>query len=162
MATPAISIIAAVGKNRELGKGGKLLWHIPEDMRRFKTLTTGHPVIMGRKTYESIGKPLPGRTNIVLTQHAGFETTGVIAATSLDDALQAARDTKTDEIFVIGGAQIYTQTIGMADTLYLTIVGRTYDADAFFPEYGRFSAIESQFEFESDGIPVTFLTLHPV
>src|SRR3989344_8265108 len=101
-----ISLIAAIGKNRELGKGGRLLWHIPEDMRRFKALTLGHPVIMGRKTWESLPqmfRPLPGRTNIVVTRQTGYEASGAIVADSLEAArAAAARAPGADEVFVIG------------------------------------------------------------
>src|SRR3990167_8134080 len=102
-----ISLIAAIGKNRELGKGGKLLWHLPDDMRRFKALTTGHPVIMGRKTWESLPqmyRPLPGRTNIVVTRQTGYEASGATAAAALEAARPFSRRAPgADEIFVIGG-----------------------------------------------------------
>src|SRR3989344_8192198 len=106
-----ISLIAAIGKNRELGKGGKLLWHIPEDMRRFKALTTGHPVIMGRKTWESLSekyRPLPGRTNIVVTRQSDYEAPGATVTDSFENARAvAARADGANEIFVIGGGGLY-------------------------------------------------------
>src|SRR3954465_6304268 len=103
-----ISIVAAIGNNRELGNGNKLLWHIPDDLKRFKALTTGHPVIMGRKTFDSIGKPLPGRTNIVVSRDSNWEHEGVIRAESVEEAVHFAQ--KFDSvIFVIGGGQIYEE-----------------------------------------------------
>ncbi len=152
---PKISLIAAIGKKRELGKDNKLLWHIPEDMKRFKLLTTGHVVIMGRKTYESIGKPLPQRTNIIITKNKTYNIDPQISSMnrfiethicySLDEAIKFARlkaSQKTDgEIFIIGGSEIYKQTISHADRLYLTIVNGTFDADTFFPDYSAFKKI---------------------
>ena len=115
MADSRLNIIAAIGKNRELGLHGKLLWHIPEDMRRFKEVTTGHPVIMGRKTWESLPqmyRPLPGRTNIVVTRQVGYKATGAIVADSLKAArIAAARAGGADEIFVIGGGELYRRGI---------------------------------------------------
>lgn len=128
------SIIVAMGKEREIGVGPSLPWRIPEDMRRFKELTTGHTIIMGRKTYESIGKPLPNRTNIIVTKNQNYEAPGCIVVHSLDEALE-----KTDpgeEVFVIGGATIYKQTLPVADKMYVTEVDEIYpDADVFFPEF---------------------------
>lgn len=120
-----ISIIAATGKNRELGRGNGLLWRIPDDLKRFKQLTTGHPVIMGRKTFESIGKPLPGRTNLVVSR----------SSLSLEDALAQAKKLDAQEIFIIGGAQIYEQALPYAGRLYLTLIDDSKDADAYFPAY---------------------------
>jgi len=125
-----IAIIAAIGKNRVIGKDGKLPWHISDDLKRFKRLTTGHAVLMGRKTYESIGHPLVNRRNVVLTHRPiiGVETYG-----SLDDALRALSD--EERVFVIGGATLYSQLIERADELYLTMVGTDAEGDAFFPPY---------------------------
>lgn len=131
-----VSVIAALGKNRALGKGNDLLWKIPDDLRRFKRLTLGHPVVMGRKTFESIGKPLPGRTNIVVTRNEAWAQEGVPVARSLDEALAKARAAEGgEETFIIGGAQIYAQALPLADKLYLTLIDDEKDADAFFPEY---------------------------
>jgi len=149
-----ISIIAAIGKNRELGKDNKLLWHIPEDFKRFKELTTNHIVIMGRKTYESLPekfRPLPNRINVVITQNVNYKFKGIIVYHSLEDALKnleskiqnsefsILNSKLKNEIFIIGGASIYKQGIKYADKLYLTLIDKEYpDADAFFPEYGEF------------------------
>ena len=139
MADSRLNIIAAIGKNRELGLHGKLLWHIPEDMRRFKEVTTGHPVIMGRKTWESLPqmyRPLPGRTNIVVTRQVGYKATGAIVADSLKAArIAAARAGGADEIFVIGGGELYREALPLTDRLYLTLVDDTAEADTFFPPY---------------------------
>lgn len=138
MTRPRISLIAAMGtRTRALGGGGALLWHIPDDLKRFKTLTLGHPVIMGRKTYESIGKPLPGRLNIVLSDTPLAAPAEVRICTSLEGAFETASATGTDEIFVIGGGQVYAQTIGMADRLYLTLVDDDANGDVFFPEFAH-------------------------
>ncbi len=134
-----INIIAAIGKNRELGKKNSLLWHIPEDLAYFKKMTSGHPVIMGRTTYESLpdfARPLPGRTNIVLSRSdEHFDAEGVIVAHSFEDAYIVAKNEKED-IFVLGGASVYAQALEYADRLYLTLVdAEDSDADVFFPEY---------------------------
>lgn len=153
-----LSIIAAIGDNRELGKNNTLLWHIPQDMKRFKALTTGHTVIMGRKTYESIGIPLPNRTNIIITNDKKFTAPGCIIAHSLDEAIQKSKDTET---FIIGGASIYSQAIDRADKLYLTKVKGTFDADTYFPDYSRFSTVVSNVQKQDDRYTYTFLELVP-
>ena len=135
-----ISLIAAIGKNNELGKGNTLLWSMPADMKHFRDTTSLHAVIMGRKTFESIGKPLPNRRNIVITRDADYkkdlpaETRGVEVVHSLAEALDLFPN-KEEEIFVIGGAEIYKQAILIADRLYIThIDAEDKEADAFFPE----------------------------
>jgi dihydrofolate reductase len=138
--SPHIAIVAAVSREkRAIGNKCKLLWHIPDDMRRFKALTMGHPVIMGRKTFESIiaylGKPLPGRTNIVVSRTAAFTYPGVIIAPTVEDALENARVLDTEEIHIGGGAEIYRQALPVANRLYLTIVDDEPEADTFFPPY---------------------------
>jgi len=139
-----INIIAAIGKNRELGKDNKLLWHIPEDFKRFKMLTSGHIVIMGRKTYESIGKPLPNRINIVVTRNQSWTPLGCTVCYSLEEAIKkgaafAEASASQREIFIIGGAEIYKQSIKYADKLYLTLIDKEYpEADAFFPDHSEF------------------------
>ena len=134
-----ISIVAAIGRNREIGKGNDLLWHIPDDLKRFKALTLGHPVIMGRKTFESIvailGKALPGRTNIVVTRDAGWKYEGVLVAHSLEEAVRMASDIDQSEIFIGGGANLWEQSLPLVDKLYLTLIEDSKDGDAFFPEY---------------------------
>ena len=142
-----ISLIAAIGKNRELGRGNELIFKIPEDMRHFKETTSGHPVIMGRKTYESIGRPLPNRTNIVITRDSQFKIpdSEVKIVNSMEDALEFGKTVETDEIFVIGGAQIYSLAMPYADRLYLTLVdSEVPDADAFFPAYDGFKLVSEE------------------
>ncbi len=131
-----ISLIAAVAKNRALGKDGQLLWHLPEDMRYFRETTRGKPVIMGRKTWESLPdafRPLPGRRNIVISRNPAYEAPGATLAGSLEDAIRLTQDDA--EAFVIGGAEIYRQALPLAQRLYLTEVARDFAADAFFPEF---------------------------
>lgn len=136
-----ISIVAAIGNNRELGKDNKLLWHIPEDMQHFKTITWGHPVIMGRKTYESIGKPLEGRINIVITKDKNFKPEGVLVAHTIEEAISIGESRDSTEIFIIGGGSVYHQTLKFADKLYLTVVEGIFEADTFFPEYSEFKKV---------------------
>ena len=129
-----ISLIAAIGKNNELGKGNELLWRMPADMQHFIKTTSGHPVIMGRKTFESIGKALPNRKNIIITRDRNYSAPGVEVLNSLDEALDNVKNTK-EEIFIIGGAEIYKQAMPLADRLYIThIDAADKNADAFFPE----------------------------
>lgn len=140
MTEHTISLIAAIGKNRELGKGNELLWHIPDDLKRFRSTTKGHPCIMGRKTFESIvailGKPLPNRTNIVITRDKNWSHEEAVALDSIEDAIQLAkRKPGGEEVFIIGGGEIYTLSLGYADKLYLTRIDDAKEADSFFPEY---------------------------
>jgi len=129
-----ISIIAAIGNNNELGKKNALLWDMPADMKHFRETTKGHTVIMGQKTFESIGRPLPNRKNIVLTRDSSFKAEGVEISKSLEETLDSFKNSY-EEVFVIGGAQIYKQSLEQADRLYITHVNMTdKDADAFFPE----------------------------
>lgn len=134
-----ISLIVAMATNRVIGKDNGLIWHLPNDLKFFKTKTMGKPMIMGRNTFESIGKPLPGRTNIVVTRDTQYRAAGTIVTHSLDEALALARDMalkdSVDEIMIIGGAQIYEQSLKIADRLYLTQVHATLEGDAFFPAF---------------------------
>ncbi len=139
-----LSIIAAIGKNNEIGKKNELLWNLPADMKHFKEATSGHTVIMGQKTFESIGHPLPNRRNIVLTQDNLFQREGIEIVHSLEELdallktspqLSPGKEEKDEEVFVIGGGQIYKLFIDKADKLYITHVNASFpDADAFFPE----------------------------
>ncbi|OGC88788.1 hypothetical protein A2419_03490 [Candidatus Adlerbacteria bacterium RIFOXYC1_FULL_48_26] len=164
MQKPYISIVVAVGKNRELGLGGKLLWHIPEDLKRFKALTLGHPVVMGRKTFESIvailGKPLPGRTNIVITRDTNWSYEGVLVFHSLEEALAKARELDQEEIHIGGGADLYAQALPFVDRLYLTLIDDTKEADTFFPGYeSEFTKEISREQHEHEGLKYTWVTL---
>lgn len=136
---PKITIIAAVAKNGAIGLRGDLLWHIPEDLARFRALTWGHPVLMGRKTFESIvtrlGKPLPGRTNIVISRETDYAVPeGALLYHSIDEALAAHAD---EEIFIAGGGEIYRTFLPLADKMHITYVDKAYEADTFFPPIPR-------------------------
>ena len=137
-----IALIAALGaRTRAIGKQGELLWRLPEDLKRFKALTSGHPVIMGRKTWESLperARPLPGRTNIVVTRQPEYEAPGAVVTDSLEAALAAAaRADGADEVFVIGGGELYAAALPRASRLYLTLVDSDAEGDAFFPAYDK-------------------------
>ena len=129
-----ISLLVAASENNAIGKNNQLLWHLPNDMKFFKNTTWGMAVVMGRKTYESVDKPLPGRFNIVITRQADWKAAGVTGAADLQDALQKAKETNCNEVFVIGGGEIYKQSIEIADKIYMTRVHAGFEADTFFPE----------------------------
>ncbi|MEK6411083.1 MAG: dihydrofolate reductase [Acidobacteriota bacterium] len=139
-----ISLIVAMDEKRGIGKAGKLPWHLSADLKKFRALTMGHHMIVGRKTFESIGKPLPGRETIVVTRNASFKPEACFVAGSVQDAIAMARERKETEAFVIGGAQIYAQTLDAADRVYLTQVHAEVDADTFFPELDNEGWIETQ------------------
>ena len=128
-----ISLIAAMDKNRVIGKDGKLPWHLPKDMKYFRDKTKGKPVIMGRKTYESIGRPLPERTNIIISRDKDYKVEGCIVVHSIDEALKTAGN--VEEVMVIGGSQIYKEFLPKANKLYLTLIEADFDGDTYFPEY---------------------------
>lgn len=130
---PRISLIAAIARNRAIGKDAKLPWHLPDDLKRFKALTMGHTMVMGRKTYESIGRLLPGRRTIVVSRQPGYVVEGATVAPSLEAAFAAAGDVA--EIFVVGGGEIYAQSLARADRLLITEVDLAPDADAWFPDF---------------------------
>ncbi len=173
MKKPLVSAIAAIGKGRVLGKENKLLWHIPEDLKRFREITRGHPVIMGRKTFESIlgytKKPLPERTNIVVTHDPKrilgvYETTNmqtdVVAVGSIEEAIEKGKRVDQEEIFVIGGAQIYGAALPFTDKLYLTLIDAEAEGDSFFPPYEHdFTKIVSEEAHESNGLKYRWVDL---
>lgn len=128
-----INIIVAADENNTIGKDNDLIWHLPDDLKFFKQKTSGHPIIMGRKTYESVGRPLPNRTNIIITRDKDYTVEGCVVVNSLDEAFSVAND---EEIFVVGGADIYKQALPVTDRVYLTRVHHTFDGDRFFPELG--------------------------
>jgi len=132
-----LSLVVALGGNRVIGKEGGLPWHIPGDLKLFKKTTMGKPIIMGRKTWQSLGRPLPGRTNIVITRNQAFSAEGAVVVGSLDQALSVGGECASEEIMVIGGAEIYAQALPKADRLYLTEVALTPDGDAFFPDFDK-------------------------
>lgn len=147
-----ISLVVAAAENNAIGKNNQLLWHLPNDLKFFKNTTWGMPVIMGRKTFESVNKPLPGRFNIVITRQTGWKADGVIVAADLNEAITKAAETNCKEAFVIGGGEIYKQAIETADTIYITRVHAVIeDADTFFPEIDKSKWQQvSVEEFESD------------
>lgn len=159
MKKTVVSIIAAIDKNRALGKDNKLLWQIPEDMKWFKTHTSGHPVVMGRKTYESIGRALPNRLNIVVTRNHSFIAPGCTIVPNLEKGIDIARQNDKNEVFIIGGGTLYEQALPFADRLYLTIVDGLYDADTFFPEYNDFKSIIFKEEKQNSELKYTFFIL---
>lgn len=127
-----LSLVVAMAKNRVIGRDGRLPWRLPADLKHFRRVTMGKPIVMGRKTFDSIGRPLDGRENIVITRNPDFRPPGVTAVSSVDDALNTA---SADEVMVIGGATIYEQLLPRADRIYLTLIHRTFEGDACFPEF---------------------------
>lgn len=159
MNTPRISLIAALDDKNGIGKEGKLVWHLPGDLPRFKQLTLGHPIIMGRKTFESIGRILPGRTNIIVSRDPMYTVEGATTVTSIEQAITVAENLDKEEIFIIGGGQIYKEVIGKSDRLYLTLVKGDFTCDAFFPEYSQFTKVIAKDEKEGEGYTFTYITL---
>ena len=144
-----ITIIAAIAENNALGKDNKLIWHLPDDLKRFKKVTLNHHIIMGRKTFESLGKPLPNRTTIIITRSENYKAEGCIIVNSLQNALDAAKEDENP--YILGGAEIYKQAIKIADKLDITFVHHKFDADAFFPEIDKMIWKESSREdFKAD------------
>ena len=154
-----ISAIAAIGKNRVIGKGNDLVWKIPDDLARFRAITKGHPVIMGRRTFESIGKPLPDRENIVISRDKDYTPEGVITVYSVEDALEKAKSFRNNEIFVIGGGEIYKQMLPYTEKLYLTIIDSEADGDVFFPDYSEFKKETSREKREYNGLKYMWINL---
>ena len=160
-----IVIVAGIGKEtRAIGKGNELLWHVPDDLKRFKELTLGHPIIMGRKTFESIivilGKPLPGRTTIVITRDNAYTYEGVMVTHSLSAALAAARALQPTEIHIGGGAEIYQQVIPMVTRLHLTYFFDNTPGDAYFPEFAKdFVAVKEYNQQSYNGLQYQWVDL---
>lgn len=184
MEKPRISVVVAIGRNRVLGKDNQLLWHIPDDLKRFKRLTLGHPIIMGRKTFESIismiGKPLPGRTNIVVTRdpgfisrchlnignfaqqrHSSYQGEALIIVSSIKDAIEKAKDAPGgEEIFIGGGGQIYAEALPLVDKLYLTLIEDDKEGDSYFPPYeSEFTKKVFEESHEHDGLKYAWIDL---
>ena len=159
MNNPKISLICAIAENRAIGKNNQLLWHIPEDFKFFKAKTMGHVIVMGQKTFESIGKPLPNRITIVLSNDPACNIEGVIMARTFEEVFQKAREIEKEEVFICGGGSVYAQTIGMANKLYLTVVEGDFDGDVFFPPYEEFAKIVSKRKSDDENFKYTFLEL---
>jgi dihydrofolate reductase len=141
-----IKIIVAMSKNRVIGNNNELIWKLSSDLKRFKELTTSHSVVMGRKTYESIGRPLPNRRNIIITRNLEYKVDGCEIVSSLEEALLLTNN----DCFIIGGGEIYNQSIELADRIYLTLVHKEFEGDTTFPELGKEWAKMSRKDFESD------------
>jgi dihydrofolate reductase len=156
-----ISIIAALSKNHVIGINNQLPWRIPADLKHFKTVTMGHPVIMGRKTFESIGKPLPGRKNIVLSR-GDFKAEGIEVVKTLDQAIEKVKMENTDEVFIIGGAQIYEQAMSKAQRLYLTLIDKEIEGDAYFPKFNWNDYVARSSEAHDDPVPFRFVLLERI
>jgi dihydrofolate reductase len=157
---PLVSAIAAITeKDRGIGKDNDLLWKIPEDLKRFKEITFAHPIIMGRKNHESIGRALPGRMNIIVTRDPEYRQENCVVAHSIEDALARAKALDDEEIFIIGGGEIYTQALPHTDRLYLTLIHAEKPADVFFPDYSEFKKVVFEERGEHEGVPYTFITL---
>lgn len=160
-ASPKIYLVAAVASNGIMGRDGQLPWHLPEDLKHFKRLTLGHPVIMGRRTWESLRGPLPGRDNIVVTTQAGYDAPGAAVASSLESALAlCAGETMA---FVIGGSRLFAESLPVAAGLVMTEIHRDYEGDTWFPEYDRSRWRESQRErhVTADGMKFDFVLYEP-
>ena len=153
-----ISFVVAMGKNRVIGKNNSLPWNLPADMKRFKELTLNKPVIMGRKTFESIGRPLPNRTNIIITRDKNYKADGCVIVNSADEALNAAKG--NEEIMIMGGAQIYAEFLPLAHRMYLTIIEKEFERHSYFPEYNdhEWKIIHKE-DHEDDGLRYSFVDL---
>lgn len=166
MGKPKIVAVVAIGRNRELGNHDKLLWHIPDDLKRFKRLTSGHPVVMGRKTFESIlgylKEPLPGRTNIVVTRDSlwGYDHPDVVKEMSLEEGIEKGKQLDSEEVHIGGGASIYEQALPYIDKLCLTIVDDAPEADTYFPPYEKeFTKKTFEEEHEYEGLKYRWVDL---
>jgi len=156
-----VSMIAALGNNRVIGLNNKMPWHLPADLQFFKKTTLGSPIIMGRKTYDSIGCPLPGRLNIILSRDESLKIDGCTIVNNFHDALEAAKD--FDEVFITGGAYLYSKFLDKAERLYLTLIDGEFEGDTYFPDYTQYrwkeiSRVVNQAD-EINPYPYTFLTL---
>jgi dihydrofolate reductase len=155
-----VTIVVAISENNAIGKNNQLLWYLPADLKHFKNITTGHTVIMGRKTYDSVGKALPNRRNIIITRK-NITIEGCEVVKSIEDAL--ALSGGEEEVFIVGGAEIYKQSIHLTDRIYLTIVHQKFDADSFFPEINYDEWQETEREDhqpdEKNKLPYSFITL---
>jgi dihydrofolate reductase len=156
-----ISIIVAISENNAIGKNNQLLWHLPADLKHFKEITSGHPILMGRKTYDSIGRPLPNRRNIVITRQQDLQIAGVEIVNSVDEAIALCANEA--EVFIIGGAEIYKSAIANTNRIYLTTVHQHFDADAFFPliDYKDWEETTQEYHTadEKNNVAYTFSTL---
>jgi dihydrofolate reductase len=153
-----LSIIVAVAKNRVIGINNTLPWHLPEDLKRFRALTMGHHIIMGRKTYDSLGRLLPGRTTVIVTRNTDYKVEGAIIAHSLHDAITLCK--ADDEVFLIGGAELYQEGLKLSSKLYITEIALDVEGDAYFPEYSADEWQESSSEahVSEQGLAFNYVT----
>lgn len=159
MNKPRISIIVAMDEKRGIGKKNAIPWHVPGELKRFKEITTPHPMIMGRKTFESIGKVLPGRPHFIITRDTNYNVAGATICHSLDEAIKKAKELDDEEIFIIGGGEIFKLAMPYVDRLYVTRIKGDFDADTFFPAYATFTHVISREPKESNGFSYEFLTI---
>ncbi len=163
MTGPKVIAIAAIGTNRVLGKDNELLWRIPDDMKRLREVTLGHPLVMGRKTFDSIiaavGKPLPNRQHIVVTRDSRWSHDGAIVAYSIEDAITRAKALDQHKVFIFGGAQIYTAAMPYTDMLMLTIIDDAKEGDAYFPAFDEFSNVLFREDREHEGLKYSWVDL---
>lgn len=156
-----VTIVVAIGENNAIGKDNQLLWYLPKDLRHFKTITNGHTVIMGRKTFESVGKPLPNRRNLIITRNKELLIEGAEVLHTIEEALALCKE--DGEVFIIGGAEIYKMAMKHTDKIYLTVVHENFEADAFFPEIDKNiwmeTASEKHLPDEKNNLSFTFSTL---
>ena len=161
-----ISLIVAMSQNRVIGKDNQLPWHLPADLQHFKTLTSGHSIIMGRKTYESIGHPLPNRTNIILSRQTHYQAQGCLCANNCSEALALAKQYSTDDVFIIGGAHVFELFLAYGTRIYLTRVEAQIDGDTLFPEIStsEWNVVSERYRAADDKncYPLTFLTLERI
>ncbi len=140
-----LSLVVAMGKNRAIGKDNQLLWHLPADLKNFKKLTMGAVMIMGRKTFESIGRVLPGRTTLIVSRNPDLQIEGAQISNSLESALSKARELSgNEEVFVVGGGEIYRLALAKCDRIYLSVVDLAPEADTFFPEFEGFNLVSTE------------------
>ena len=154
----ALSLIVALANNRVIGVNNTLPWHLPEDLKRFRALTTGHHIIMGRKTYESLGRLLPNRTTVIVTRNPNFQVQGALIAHSLEQALALCQD--DDEAFLIGGAELYQAGLNLAQKMYVTSIDLEVAGDAYFPEWdvNQWQETASEAHTSAQGLPFSYLT----
>ncbi len=159
-----LTLIAAMDPNRVIGKDNDLIWHFPKDLKHFKTKTSGHSIVMGRKTYESVGKPLPKRRNIVITRQKDYSAQGIEVVNSLEEALSLTKG--EDEVYIVGGAEVYKLALSKADRMELTFIEKEYEGDSFFPNWDEsnweITSTERHEADESHEAPFTFVQVNRI
>ena len=138
-----ISLIVAMASNRVIGLNNQMPWHLSADLKKFKKITMGSPVLMGRKTYQSIGRPLPGRTNIIISRNPDYRQDGCVVVNTIESALKTGGE-NADELFIIGGSDLYNAMLPIADSIYLTLINKAFDGDTFFPDFNMHDWVEAE------------------